>query len=65
MKYLRSSKGAVTLYVLVCVIFFLIALVNVQIRLNNKEASVELEYQKIKQSYQSQSAEDIYKQLDS
>ena len=65
MKYLKNSRGAITLYVLVCVMFFIIALVNIQIRLNNKEASIELEYQKIKQSYQSPTAEEIYEQLDS
>ena len=64
MKYLKSSKGAVTLVILLTIIFFIIILVNVQVRLNNKEASVESEYQRIKQSYQSQSAEEIYKQLE-
>ena len=64
MKYLKNSKGAVTLVILLTIIFFIIILVNVQVRLNNKEASVESEYQRIKQSYQSQSAEEIYKQLE-
>ncbi|MCI9063482.1 MAG: hypothetical protein HFJ17_02615 [Clostridia bacterium] len=59
-NYLKNSRGAVTLFILVCVIFFFIALVNVQIYLNNKENSVEEEYRKIKQSYDNQNIDEVY-----
>ena len=42
--------------------FFIIALVNVGIHLNNKMSSLEAEYQKIKSSYQMQDANEVYNQ---
>ena len=62
MKNLRNCKGAITLYILVCVIFFIIAIVNVQTSLKNKEARVESEYQKIKAIYE-KDANEIYSQI--
>lgn len=60
MKNLRNCKGAITLYILVSLLFFIIAIVNVQINLKSKEASVESEYQKIKASYEQQDANEVY-----
>ena len=57
----KSAKGAVTLYILVCVMFFIVALVNVEIHLNNKMKSLDAEYQKIQSSYQ-QDANEVYSQ---
>ena len=61
---LRSSKGAVTLYILVALIIFIIILINTQVHLKNKESSVEAEYQKIKSSYQTLDANEVYSGLD-
>lgn len=60
---LKSNKGAITLYILVSLLFFIIAIVNVQTHLKTKEASVESEYQKIKASYQ-QDANEVYSQIE-
>ena len=54
MVNLKEEKGAITLYVLVCVMFFIIALVNINVNLNNKLANLDAEYKKIQQSYSTQ-----------
>ena len=59
---IKNCKGAVTLYILVCVMFFIVALVNVEIHLNNKMSSLNAEYKKIQSSYQMQDANEIYNQ---
>ena len=60
---LKNNKGAITLYILVSLLFFIIAIVNVQANIKTKESSVELEYQKIKASYQ-KDANEVYSQLE-
>ena len=60
---LKNNRGAITLYILVSLLFFIIAIVNVQTHLKTKEASIESEYQKIKASYQ-KDANEIYSRLE-
>ena len=54
---LKNNKGAITLYILVSLLFFIIAIASVQANLKTKEASVESEYQKIKASYEKNAGE--------
>ena len=61
---LKDNKGAITLYILVSLLFFLIATVSVQANLKTKEASVESEYQKIKASYQKDANEIYYNKIE-
>jgi len=56
---LKNNKGAITLYILVSLLFFIIAIVNVQTSVKTKEARIESEYQKIQSSYE-QDANEIY-----
>lgn len=63
MKMFKDDKGAITLYILMTIVFFFIAIVNVQIYFKNKEISVNQEYEQIKSSYESQNANEIYSQL--
>lgn len=60
---LKNNRGAITLYILVSLLFFIIAIVSVQANLKTKEASVESEYQKIKESYQ-KDANEVYSQIE-
>ena len=63
MKMFKDDKGAITLYILMTIVFFFIAIVNVQIYFKNKEISLNQEYEQIKSSYESQNANEIYSQL--
>ena len=56
---LKNNKGAITLYILASLLFFIIAIASVQANLKTKEASVESEYQKIKASYE-KDANEVY-----
>lgn len=61
---LKNNKGSITLYILVSLLFFIIAIVNVQAYLKTKESGVESEYQKIKASYEKDASE-VYTRLNS
>ena len=54
---LKNNKGAITLYILVSLLFFIIAIGSVQANLKSKESRVESEYQKIKASYEKDASE--------
>ena len=56
---LKNNRGAITLYILISLLFFIIAIVSVQAHLKTKEANVESEYQKIKASYE-KDANEVY-----
>jgi len=60
---LKDNKGAITLYLLASLLFFIIAIGSVLANLKTKEASVELEYQRIKASYQ-KDANEVYSQIE-
>ena len=56
---LKNNRGAITLYILVSLVFFIIAIVSVQTNLKSKEARLESEYQKIQASY-AKDANEVY-----
>lgn len=60
MKNLKNEKGAITLFILASLLFFILAITSVAINLNHKQAGVEENYQKIKSSYE-KDANEVYK----
>lgn len=59
MKNLRNEKGAITLFILASLLFFILAVTSVAINLNHKQVGVEENYQKIKSSYE-KDANELY-----
>ena len=49
---LKNDRGAITLYIIMVLLFFIIAIGSVSANLKAKEARLEAEYQKIKTSYE-------------
>lgn len=60
MKNLKNEKGAITLFILASLLFFILAVTSVAINLNRKQIGVEENYQKIKSSYE-KDANEVYK----
>lgn len=63
MLNLKNNKGAITLYILASLLFFIVAIASVQANLKTKEAKIESEYQKIKAIYQ-KDANEVYSQIE-
>lgn len=59
MKNLKNEKGAITLFILASLLFFILAVTSVAINLNRKQIGVEENYQKIKSSYE-KDANELY-----
>ena len=51
-KILKNEKGAISLFILLTALFFLIVVTSVGINLKNKEVQIDKQYEKIKTSYE-------------
>lgn len=51
-KILKNEKGAISLFILLTALFFLIVVTSVGINLKNKETQIDKQYEKIKTSYE-------------
>jgi len=60
-KILKNEKGAISLFILLTVLFFLIVVTSVGINLKNKETQIDKQYEKIKTSYEND-AEQVYEE---
>ena len=58
-KILKNEKGAISLFILLTALFFLIVVTSVGINLKNKETQIDKQYEKIKTSYE-KDAEQVY-----
>ena len=60
-KILKNEKGAISLFILLTVLFFLIVVTSVGIFLMNKETQIDKQYEKIKTKYE-KNAEQVYEE---
>lgn len=62
---LKNQKGAITLFVLVSLMFFMASIVSVQMYLQSKQTAVNREYRQIKSGYESNltNMDSIYSKL--
>lgn len=61
-QYIKQEKGAITSYVLLSMLFFLVVISGIYFNTNNKMQKQEKEINKIQQEYQKNNIEEIYEQ---
>lgn len=61
-QYIKQEKGAITSYVLLSMLFFLVVISGIYFNTNNKMQKQEKEINKIQQEYQKNNPEEMYAQ---
>ena len=65
MKYkneIKNQKGAITLYVLISMVFLLIVILGIYINTSNKIQKQEKEIERIQKEYEQEDINDIYEE---
>ena len=57
---ISNSKGSITLFVLISVLFFLVVVSGIYIGVSNKTQKQESDIQKIQQVYEKENVDDLY-----
>lgn len=57
---IKSSKGSITLYVLISMIFFLVIVFGIYTNASNKTQKQDKEINKIQKEYQQEDIDDLY-----
>ena len=59
----KEEKGAITLFVLISILFFVIVLVGLYINSSNKIQKQQAEIDKIQKTYETQNIDDVYNKV--
>ncbi len=57
---ISNSKGSITLFVLISVLFFLVVVSGIYIGVSNRTQKQERDIQKIQQVYEKENVDDLY-----
>lgn len=63
MKKIKSEKGAITLFVVISIIFFVIVLVGLYVTSSNKMLKQQKELQQIQKNYETENIDDVYNRI--
>lgn len=63
MKKIKSERGAITLFVVISIIFFVIVLVGLYVTSSNKMLKQQKELQQIQKNYETENIDDVYNRI--